>query len=96
MIGMAYEGDVRRVQRALSGAASNAKSRRRQVDSLVGQRGQYWKGKAADAFSGEYREISGDADKLLRCVDRAGDALGRLPSLIARAERERSQKANEG
>lgn len=96
MIHMAYEGDIRRVRRALGSAASSARARRSQTDSMVSQRGRYWQGKGADAFFGEYREISGDVDKLLRCADRACDALERLLPLIARAERERSQKAGEG
>lgn len=90
---MAYELDVYRVRGVLNSVESTAKSERSRVGSLISQRGQYWKGKGADAFSSEYGDIDKDVDKLLRCVDRAGDALGRLPSLIARAERERSQKA---
>lgn len=91
MIKMAYEGDVRRAVQALRNAAADTRNRKNQVDSLADQRPRYWKGMGADAFSEEYGEISGKANELMRCIDRAGDALGRLPALIARAERERSQ-----
>lgn len=90
---MAYEGDVRRILQTLRNTVSDTRNRQKQVNSLIGQKSQYWKGQGADAFSKEYGEISSDADQLLRCIDRAGDALGQLPSLIARAERERSQAA---
>lgn len=90
---MAYEGDVRRVMQGLRSTVADTRNKQNQVNTLVGQRTRYWKGAGADMFSQEYAEISGDADKLLRCIDRASDALGQLPSLIARAERERSQAA---
>ena len=90
---MAYEGEARRVMQALRIATTDARNRQKQVNSMVSQRTRYWTGAGADMFSKEYGEISSDADKLLRCIDRASDALGQLPSLIARAERERSQAA---
>lgn len=90
---MAYENEARRAQQLLRSAASDTRNQRNQVNSLVDQRPQYWKGKGADAFSKEFQEINSDVDKLLRCIDRAGDALGQLPSQIARAEQERKQKA---
>lgn len=93
---MAYEGDVRRVQRMLNDSASNIRSKRGQVNSLVEQRSRYWNGEGAESFSSKYREINSGADQLLRCLDRACDALGQLPSLIARAEREREEKAKKG
>ncbi len=90
---MAYEGDVRRVLQTLRSTTSDTRNKQKQVNSLIGQSSRYWKVTGADIFSKEYGEISSDADKLLCCIDRAGDALGQLPSLIARAERERSQAA---
>lgn len=91
MMEVAYEADVRRAAQALGSAAADIRNKKNQTDSLAGQRTLYWKGAGADAFSREYGEISGNANELMRCIDRAGDALGRLPSLIARAERERSR-----
>lgn len=88
---MAYEVDVRRITQTLRSTASDTRNKQKQVNSLIGQRNRYWKGMGADAFSKEYGEISSDADKLFRSIDRACDALGQLPSLIARAEQERSQ-----
>ena len=90
---MAYEGDVRRVLQTLRSTGSDTRNKQNQVNSIVGQRTQYWKGSASDAFSNEYGGINSDADTILRCIDRACDALGRLPSLIDRAERERKQAA---
>lgn len=90
---MAYEGDIRRVTQVLRSTAADVRSKQNQVNTLAGRRSQYWKGAGADAFSKEYGKISSDADKLLRCIDRASDALGRLPSLIAKAEQERSEAA---
>ncbi len=90
---MAYEGEVRRVHQALRSTGAESRNKQNRLQSFVDQRTRYWKGPAADMFSKEYGGIAGDIGKLMRCIDRAGDALRQLPSLIARAEDERRRAA---
>lgn len=90
---MAYERDVRRAASTLGNSARNAQSERRKISTLVDGSNQWWKGKGGEAFIKEYKVIDNDAAKFLRYMDRAIDGLNRLPSLIARAERERREEA---
>lgn len=90
---MAYESEVRQVQRKLSNASDDVSSANRGTNSLIASGGKYWLGDSANAFKQEYSEISSTITRLLSYVNQAEADLGRLKSLIARAERERRQNA---
>lgn len=91
---MAYESDVRHQARSLRDSSRSAKSERSKVASLVNTGNQWWKGKGGEAFLREYKDIDDDVTRFLRYMDDAADGLERLPSLIARADRERREKAD--
>lgn len=91
---MAYDSDVRRQARALRDSIQSAKNERNRAASLVASGNQWWKGKGGEAFLREYKDIDDDVTRFLRYMDDAANALERLPSLIARADRERRKDAN--
>ena len=90
---MAFESDVRRQASLLNDSARNARTERGRVNPLVDGAAQWWKGKGAEAFIGEYKSIDSNVNSFLRSIDSAVNNLNRLPSLIARAERERKEEA---
>ena len=90
---MAYESEVRRQANLLGDSVRNARTERNKVNILVSDSRNWWKGKASEAFAGEYARIDNEIAHCLRSMDSAISNLHRLPSLIDRAERERREKA---
>ena len=88
---MAYEDEVRQRARLLNEALNNASSERKRVMSQVDGSRQWWKGKGGEAFYSEYTKIDKDVDLLIKNINNAVCNMGRLPSLIERADRERKK-----
>ena len=88
---MAYESETRRHASQLSDAARNARNERNKVNAQINNSRQWWKGKAAEAFTQNYNRIDGEANRFFRSIDNAVNNMNRLPSLIDRAERERRE-----
>ncbi|MBR5509739.1 MAG: WXG100 family type VII secretion target [Lachnospiraceae bacterium] len=89
---MAYENEVRQQRQLLSQTVGDVKRKRQQMQTVMNDASRWWKGKGGETFIHAYRDIDQDAAQFVRYLERAVDGLERLPSLIARAERERREK----
>ena len=90
---MAYESEVKRQSKKLDDSARSAQNERNRINSLVGGAHQWWKGKGGEAFTNAYNSIDNDVNRFLRRIDDVVSNMNRLPALIERAERERSEEA---